>query len=95
MFRAQLKQLYTEFEAQVETLCQQTGVHLQTWYSPTYIPQPKFVFEEIALDADSLYDEAEFNLLFAPKIPWPSPKDPSSKRSSLTDLFIKSRKKHD
>jgi hypothetical protein len=95
MFRAQLKQLYLEFEAQVEALCQRTGVELEEWYSPSYIPQPKFVFNSIALDADMLYDEEEFHLLFAPKIPWRTRQDTSGQGTSLADLLIKNGKKHE
>jgi hypothetical protein len=95
MFRAQLKQLYLEFEAQVEALCQRTSVELEEWYSPSYIPQPKFVFNSIALDADMLYDEEEFHLLFAPKIPWRTRQDTSGQGTSLADLLIKNGKKHE
>jgi hypothetical protein len=92
MFRAQLLQLYRSFEAQVEALCQRTGVKLEDWYSPSYIPQPKFVFNAIALDADMLYDESEFNLLFAPKIPWRTSQDTSRQGTSLAELLIKNGK---
>ena len=93
IFRAQLKQLYLDFEAQVEALCHQTGVELEEWYTPSCIPQPKFVFNSIALDADMLYDEDEFNLLFAPKIPWSNHQEISGQRTSLADLMIKNGKK--
>ena len=68
VFRARLMRLYEEFEAKLEALCQQHGVEINFWYSPSRIPQPKFVFGKVAVDADTLYNEEEFSLLFTPKV---------------------------
>jgi hypothetical protein len=92
MFRAQLLQLYRSFEAQVEALCQRTGVEINFWYSPSYIPQPKFIFDRVGLDADTLYHEDEFNR-FAPKITWPNTQRSRLSRVSLSgSLMHKNRK---
>lgn len=68
IFRAELARHYEEFEAKLETLCKEHGVEINCWYSPSKIPQPKFVFGGVAVDADTLYDEEEFSLLFSPNI---------------------------
>ena len=70
MFRAKLMRLYEEFETKLEELCQQNGVEINLWYSPSKIPQPKFFFGKVGLSADTLYDEDEFSLLFSPKAAW-------------------------
>ena len=70
LFRAKLLKLYDEFEAKVETLCQQHNISINFWYSPSNIPQPKFRIGKAMLDADTLYNEDEFSLLFSPEIPW-------------------------
>ena len=67
MFRAKYMRLYDEFEDKLEGLCQEYGVKINCWYSPSKIPQPKFLFGKVALDADTLYNEEEFCLLFSPK----------------------------
>jgi hypothetical protein len=68
VFRAKLMRLYEEFEAEVEALCREQEVEVNFWYSPSTIPQPKFVFDKAAISADTLYDEDKFSLLFSPKI---------------------------
>ena len=68
VFRAKLMRLYEEFEAEVEALCREQGVEVNFWYSPSAIPQPKFVFDRATISADTLYDEEKFRLLFSPKI---------------------------
>lgn len=70
LFRAKLLKLYEEFEAKVETLCQQHDISINFWYSPSNIPQPKFRIGKVMLDADTLYSEDEFSLLFSPEVPW-------------------------
>ena len=70
VFRAKLMRLYEEFEAEVEALCREQGVEINFWYSPSKIPQPKFVFGRAAITADTLYDEEQFSLLFSPKSIW-------------------------
>ena len=67
MFRAKLLQLYDEFECKLEALCHEYKVEINLWYSPSNIPQPKFQFGRVVLDADTLYNEDDFNLLFSPK----------------------------
>lgn len=68
VFRANLMRLYEEFEAKLEALSQKHGVEINLWYSPSRIPQPKFLIGRIEVDADTIYDEDEFSLLFSPKI---------------------------
>ena len=68
IFRAELVKLYEEFEAKLETLGKEHGVEINLWYSPSKIPQPKFVFDGVAVNADTLYDEEEFSLLYSPNI---------------------------
>lgn len=70
VFRAKLMRLYEEFEAKLEALCHQHGVKINLWYSPSRIPQPKFLIGRVEVDADTLYDEEEFSLLFPRKTVW-------------------------
>jgi len=49
-------QLYQKFEADVEALCKKHKVKINCWYSPSTIPQPKFIIDEVKLDADYLYN---------------------------------------
>ena len=56
-FRTQAMKLYKEFEANLESLCQQHEVKINYWYSPSKIPQPEFVIGKKAVDADTLYNE--------------------------------------
>ncbi|MFQ6076702.1 MAG: hypothetical protein ACE5Z5_11300 [Candidatus Bathyarchaeia archaeon] len=41
----------------MKALCEKHGVEINFWYSPSKIPQPRFVIEGIAFDADTLYNE--------------------------------------
>jgi len=41
----------------VEALCEKHKVEINFWYSPSKIPQPKFIIDGVGLDADELYDE--------------------------------------
>jgi len=66
-FREKLMKCYQRFESDVETLCQEYDVKVNMWYEPSNIPQPKFVFEKITLEADTLYDEEVFGILFPPE----------------------------
>ncbi len=56
-FQEPLLQLYQKFEADVEALCKKHEVKINCWYSPSTIPQPKFIIDGIGFDADELYDE--------------------------------------
>jgi len=56
-FQESLLQLYQKFEADVEALCKKHEVKINCWYSPSTIPQPKFIIDGISFDADELYDE--------------------------------------
>ena len=56
-FREELIQLYRSFEGNVEALCKKHEVEVNCWYSPSTIPQPKFVIDGIGLDADELFEE--------------------------------------
>ena len=67
MFRSKLMRLYKELEDNLEVLCKDYKVEINCWYNPSTIPQPKFMFGKVVIDADTLYDEDEFNLLFSPK----------------------------
>ena len=67
-FRAEFAKLNEEFEAKLENLCKEHGVEINSWYSPSKISQPKFVFEGITVNADTLYNEEEFSLLYSPNI---------------------------
>lgn len=62
-FREEVIQLYQRFEDDVAALCSKHGVKVGLWYSPSSIPQPRFVIDGVVVDADKLYDEEEFRLL--------------------------------
>ena len=65
MFRVKLMRLYKESEDKFEALCREYNVEINCWYSPSRIPQPKFLFGKVVIDADTLYDEDKFNLLYS------------------------------
>jgi len=56
-FQESLLQLYQKFEADVEALCEKHKVEINFWYSPSNIPQPKFIIDDIGFDAYEFYDE--------------------------------------
>jgi len=58
----ELVQLYRKFEADVETLCKKYGMTVNCWYSPSTIPQPKFMFNGVGFDDDELYNGIEVTL---------------------------------
>ncbi|MDH5733967.1 MAG: hypothetical protein OEY88_09340 [Candidatus Bathyarchaeota archaeon] len=62
-FQESLLQLYQKFEADVESLCEKHKVKINFWYSPSKIPQPKFIIDGVGFDADEFYDEKEFEPL--------------------------------
>ena len=62
-FREELIQLYRGFRGDVEALCEKHGVKINYWYSPSKIPEPKFIIDGVGFDADELYDEKEFETL--------------------------------
>jgi len=62
-FREELIQLYRGFKGDVEALCEKHGVKINFWYSPSKIPEPKFIINGVGFDADELYDEKEFETL--------------------------------
>ena len=68
IFRSKLVKLYDDFEAKLEDLCKEHKVEINLWYSPSKIPQPKFRFGSTVIDADMLYNDDEFSLIFSPKI---------------------------
>lgn len=41
----------------MRVLCDKHGVEINLWYSPSKIPQPRFVFDGDAFDADTLFHE--------------------------------------
>ena len=55
-FQESLFQLYQKFEADVKALCEKHGVKINYWYSPSKIPEPKFIIDGVGFDADELYD---------------------------------------
>jgi hypothetical protein len=65
-FRSQLIKLYEEFKIKTEILSEEYGIEINYWYSPSRIPQPKFVFGNVGISADTLYIEEEFNLIYSP-----------------------------
>jgi hypothetical protein len=56
-FQESLLQLYQKFEADVVVLCKKQEVKISCWYSPSTIPQPKFIIDGVTLDADDLYNQ--------------------------------------
>jgi hypothetical protein len=58
-FQKSLLQLYQKFEVDVEALCKKHEVQISCWYSPSAIPQPKFIVDGVTLDADDLYEQKE------------------------------------
>jgi len=58
-FQEALFQLYQKFEADVDALCKKQDIKINCWYSPSTIPQPKFVIDGVTLDADYLYNQKE------------------------------------
>jgi len=58
-FQESLLQLYQKFEADVEALCKKHEVKISCWYSPSTIPQPKFIIDGVTLDADDFYNQKE------------------------------------
>ncbi len=68
VFRAELAKLYDEHEAKLEALSKKHGVEINFWYNPSKIPQPTFMIEGVTLNADTLYDEKEFTLMYSPNI---------------------------
>jgi len=62
-FREELIQLYKRFKGDVEALCEKHGGKINFWYSPSKIPQPRFIIDSVGFDADELYDEKEFETL--------------------------------
>jgi hypothetical protein len=65
-FRSQLIKLYEEFKTKTEKLSEEYEVEINYWYSPSRIPQPKFIFGNVGISADTLYREEEFNLIYSP-----------------------------
>ncbi len=56
-FQEELIKLYSSFEGDVEALCKKHGVQLQFWYSPSMIPQPKFIIDSVGFDADEILEK--------------------------------------
>ena len=63
VFRKELLQLYDKLKADVEALCKRYEVEINCWYSPSTIPQPKFIIDGVGFDADELYNENNPKLL--------------------------------
>jgi len=58
-FKEDLLQLYHKFKMDVEAVCEKHGVKINYWYSPSSIPQPKFVINGFGFDADQLFNEED------------------------------------
>ncbi len=56
-FQEELIKLYSSFEGDVEALCKKHDVQLQFWYSPSMIPQPKFIVDGAGFDADEILEK--------------------------------------
>ena len=56
-FQEELITLYSSFEGNVEALCKKHDVQLQFWYSPSMIPQPKFIIDGVGFDADEILEK--------------------------------------
>jgi len=63
LFRKEIIQLYNRFEADVKALCRKSNVKINCWYSPSDIPQPKFIIDGVGFDADEIYSEDKPKLL--------------------------------
>lgn len=58
-FKEELLKLYHKFKMNVETVCEKHGAEINYWYSPSSIPQPKFVINGVGFDADQLFNEED------------------------------------
>ena len=58
-FQREFVKLYQKFVESVEALCKRYGVEVNCWYSPSMIPQPKFIIDGVVLDADDIYNEKD------------------------------------
>lgn len=68
-FKKEIVQLYRMFRKNVEDLCKKYGAEINYWYTPSEIPQPKFIMDGVGFDADQLVNEAEkTNVRDRPKI---------------------------
>src|SRR4030067_1545896 len=62
-FREELLRLYLAFKDNIEVLCRKYEIRVDYLYSPSAIPQPKFVIENVGFTADELYMEKELPVL--------------------------------
>ena len=68
-FQKEIIQLYRMFRKNVEDLCKKYEAEINYWYTPSEIPQPKFIMDGVGFDADQLVNEAEKpNVRDQPKI---------------------------
>ena len=58
-FQKEIVQLYRIFRKNVEDLCKKYGAEINYWYTPSEIPQPKFIMDGVGFAADQLVNEAE------------------------------------
>jgi len=58
-FKEELLKLYYKFKMDVEAVCEKHGAEINYWYSPSSIPQPKFVINGFGFDADQLFNEED------------------------------------
>ena len=66
-FREKLLEVYKKFREDVEVLCKEYGARISFWYTPTRVPQPRFVIDGLHIDADELLDDASFEAYFGTK----------------------------
>ena len=61
-FKKELVEVYHRFKTDVESVCERHGAEINYWYSPSGIPQPKFIIDGVSFDADQLLNEKEGTL---------------------------------
>ena len=66
-FREKLLEVYGRFREELEALCKEYGVKISFWYTPTRVPQPRFVIDGLQIDADELLDDSCFEAYFGTK----------------------------
>ena len=64
-FKEELIQAYRKFKTELESVCERHGAEINYWYTPSDVPQPKFILDRVSFDADQLL--AETKLVTEPK----------------------------
>lgn len=66
-FKEEVVEVYRRFKTDMESVCEKHGAEINYWYSPSSIPQPKFIIDGVGFDADQLIDEKEPALMAKPR----------------------------